>query len=191
MTLPVIISCVDIESVNSQIEKAAFENSANNKGTFKVFRNNFQFKIQNCLDKIGRNDFDYLQCLIDENSKFNCYNYNNTEEKAYCCNRVFNYECMKKYLTSKCGVSKQEVDNNDEEHFAFWNNFNFSDVPHPCIGGRQQSENYCFSDNNTPQTGLIAKLMEIITASTGSSFALVCSIPLQLTVLFVTILMVF
>ena len=134
ITVSMLISCIDIGSVSLQIEKAVFKKAANNKGMLKTFGNNFQSKGHYCLDKIGYNNPDYIQCLIDESSKLKDDNIN---EKGECCDRVLNYECMKKFLTSECGVSKQEVDSHDEEHFAFWNHLNIPEVPHNCSGGRQ------------------------------------------------------
>ena len=101
----------------------------------------FLEKLYNCYNKIS-NDSDYNKCVSDETSKTQL-NDSYADTKSQCCNRVVNYNCMKESLTSKCDVSKFDVQKNDEIHFKYWNAASFPGVSGKCDGGAKESIKYC------------------------------------------------
>lgn len=138
LALPMLICCYDIGLVGQMAAKLAHDNLVAGKTD-----EDFKTKIVNCASKVA-NTNDYMQCLETEVGKMHGIE-NGTEPKAQCCGRVVSYICMKKFLTSKCGVSKEEVESHDDEHFNFWNDLNVPNFPGHCKGGKQKSIDYCHS----------------------------------------------
>lgn len=102
----------------------------------------FLQKFKECINKIGTNDNDYNNCLKDETSKMGL-SHPYVDKKSQCCSRLVNYNCMKKSLISKYGVSKENVQKYDQTHFNYWNGAPFPGVPGKCYGEAQDSIKYC------------------------------------------------
>ena len=186
LALPLTISGYSLHKMNPSfvMDKAAENIASNRSGIISILDDDFKTKLMSCIVKEAQAS-DYKQCLENEAVKIRGIS-GPSDPKLQCCARVANYECMKKFLTSACGVSKEEVDSHDDEHFNFWNDFEIPQYPHHCSGGRSYSENYCFSDSvgSTTQSGTTPSTKAITTVRTGSSSAKAYSIPLQLTLLF-------
>ena len=151
LALPSLICCYfDLSSVNIQLDVTAQ----------KMDANNFNNTILYCINLIRINDLDYNRCLRDESSKVKEI-HNENEPKAQCCGRVVNYICMKKFLTSRCGVPKTQVDENDDVHFKFWNNLNIPGYPNRCSGGTKDSIKYCHNGVEKVSFNVILQLANI------------------------------
>ena len=106
-----------------------------------ISETDFLNKLYSCYNKTS-NDNDYNKCLKDETSKMGL-NHPYTDTKSQCCSRVANYNCMKESLTSKCDVSKVDVQKHDSVHFQYWNTASFPGVPGKCSDGAEESIKYC------------------------------------------------
>ena len=140
LALPMLICCYDIGLVGQTAAKLAHDNLVAGKTD-----EDFRTKIISCATKVA-NTNDYMQCIRTEAEKVHGIK-NSTEPKVQCCVRVINYICMKTFLTSKCSVSKEEVESHDDEHFNFWNDLNVPDVHGHCKSGKQKSIDYCHSND--------------------------------------------
>ena len=193
LALPLTISGYSLPEMDPIIimNKAAENIGLNGSGIIKMQNDDFKTKLLSCIVKEA-NANDYKQCLKDEAAKVHGIT-GPSDPKAQCCARVVNYECMKTFLTSACGMSKEEVDSHDDEHFNFWNDFDIPQVPGHCSGGRKDSENYCFSNSvgSSTETVTIPQTKATTTVPGGSSSALLYSISLQVTVLFLLYLFAF
>ena len=56
---------------------------------------------------------------------------------------MINFQCWKQLLTSKCEIPKDQVDNNDDVHFNYWNNRQENDAPGNCTEGKDESLKTC------------------------------------------------
>ena len=104
-----------------------------------ISEDEFLIELEKCTNKTGLNDSHYNDCLNNETLKMG---WNNTEGKSSCCIRVVNYICMKESLTSKCGVSKEDVQKYDKIHFNYWNK-QLPEITGECNGAVQESIEYC------------------------------------------------
>lgn len=184
-TLPMLINCLEIGPVSLQLEKAVHK-LANDRSALKT--DDFESKIKDCIKSIPEDDPGYHQCLSDESDKLKGIS-SKYDPKLQCCARMMNYSCMKYFLTMFCEVPKEQVDQNLDALFNYLNNVNVPGYPNHCNGNRQESLNYCFSTDANPST--IKSITTPKTDSTDSSSALICNIPLQLTVLLVLYLFYF
>lgn len=186
LTLPMLINCLDIGSVRLQFEKAIHK-SANDRSVLKT--GDFESKIEDCINKIPKNDPGYHQCISDKFDELHGIS-SEYDPKLQCCTRMTNYKCMKYFLTMFCEVPKEEVDQNLDVLFSYLNNVNVPGYPNHCKGNRQESLNYCFSTDSSSSTTESVTTPKT-TGSPDSSSALACNIPLQLTFLFVLYLFCF
>ena len=191
LALPLTISGYSLLKMNPSfvMDKAAENIASNGSGIISTLDDDFTTKLKLCIVKEAQAS-DFKQCLENEAVKIRGIS-GPSDPKIQCCARVISYECMKKFLTSACSVSKEEVDSHDDEHFNFWNDVDVPQYPHHCSGGRSYSENYCFSDSvgsttqsGTTHSGTTPSTKATTTVRTGSSSAKAYSIPLQLTLLF-------
>ena len=60
-----------------------------------------------------------------------------------CAGRLVNFKCFRNLLTTKCGVSKEEVELNDDEHYNYWNNLDIFYLSSKCFGGKQEALEHC------------------------------------------------
>ena len=138
-----VLTIINFGLVNLRINKAA-KRIAKVNLVDRTMYEEFATKVLNCMTKISQLDY-YTQCLKDESTKLKGITPNSP--KFSCCARVINYVCMKSFLTPKCNVPKEEVENHDEEHFKLWNNIDSPGYPYHCSDGSQKSINYCHSNS--------------------------------------------
>lgn len=75
----------------------------------------FELIIENCFLKLNPLDADVFTCLSENQCKIGV-------EDLACCIRVVQYKCMKIWLTTKCNLTQEFVQKNDEQHFNLWKN---------------------------------------------------------------------
>lgn len=145
LVLPSLIFCDDLEvnkirqaAYSSAYPKPKTENVANQIMEASYFRN----AISACVHKIGTFDSDYNKCLKYE-AKFVIGIFSENDAKAQCCGRVINFICMKKILTSRCGVPEKAVKMYNDVHFKYWNDLSISNYPNNCNVGSNESIAYC------------------------------------------------
>ena len=102
---------------------------------------NFESVIEKCIDKVGYNNQDYLNCYTRLFNKTEITDPNDT--KISCCNRMVQFQCWKEILTSKCSVSEDQVKKNDDVHYNYWNNKEYADKPEKCSGGKDELLELC------------------------------------------------
>lgn len=106
--------------------------------------NDFISKLGHCILKVT-NSPDFIQCLDDESHMLKGIS-SPSDPKISCCTRVMNFKCMRKFLTSQCHVSREEVERNSEQHFNFWNEADVNGYPTQCTqSGYEATIRYCSS----------------------------------------------
>ena len=107
-----------------------------------------QSKLIKCVYKFWYNDTDFLNCSDVLGEKTGIMS--DEDQRFPCCRRVIYFKCWETLLTTKCNVSKEEVEKNDDLQFKFWN-----DAPHPkykghCEGDKTNSLKLCnLADNGS------------------------------------------
>ena len=109
--------------------------------------NSFDGKLERCIRKISfLLDNDYLNCTknyVYAISKGKSLNSMFRQEFIDCCAaRMVNFKCFRTLLTTKCKVSEEEVLENDDQHFNYWNNLDIPKYNGRC-GEKQQTLRYC------------------------------------------------
>ena len=117
-------------------------------------------KLAFCIYKVTDNG-DYIGCLEEEAELLKGMS-SPSDPKISCCSRVMNLKCMKKYLTSDCGVTREEVERNNEEHFKFWNEADVEGYPHLCSQGSEESIRYCHSGTSKVTWSLMLQFAVIL-----------------------------
>ena len=115
--------------------------------------NSFSDKLERCVRKVFlSSDDDYKYCM--GNYAFavskNMHMTSGLQDQVLdcCATRMLNFKCFRTLLHSKCGISKEEVMENDDEHFNFWNNLKIP-THHGKCGEKQQSLRYCNLDDDS------------------------------------------
>ena len=97
----------------------------------------FQKVVENCVLKLGVFDPDYYKCIGQLSFKTNYLD-------IQCCGgRLMNYKCFRTLLTTKCNVSKEKVQLNDDQHYNYWNDLKVPYLSGKCSGGRQEALEHC------------------------------------------------
>ena len=136
----------------------------------------FELIIENCSLKLKPLDPDVFTCLSENQCKIG------TEDLA-CCIRVVQYKCMKIWLTTKCNVTFEVVEKNDEEHFNLWKKM-YLGFEGNCTGNSKESLKHCnlidemsnIDGTSMYKSGLtiVLQLTIIICFVFGSIFILTC-----------------
>ena len=154
LALPMLNCCDDFKLLSLDINKEAIISKVNL--VTRTMNDDFSTKLEECVNTIiGNYNDEYMLCFQTEGAKIDGI-YNSSEPKAQCCARVVLYICTKPFLTSKCNMTKEEVESHDEEHFNIWNNLNVTEYPLHCSGGRQKSIDFCYSDNSNTNFELVS-----------------------------------
>ena len=140
LALPLAISASSLREMEFYLTIDNFASNASSS-LIRTKDDGFLTKVISCAGKVIKTP-EFLQCGKDEAAKVHGA-YSKDDPKTQCCVRVIMYECMKKFLVSNCDVTQQEVDNHDDEHFKFWNDFSIPKVPLHCTGNRTESLAYC------------------------------------------------
>ena len=82
-------------------------------------------------------DPDYYKCVYALAMKINYI------DLQCCAGRLINFKCFRTFLTTKCGISKEEVERNDDQHYDYWNNLKIFYLSGKCSGGRQEALEHC------------------------------------------------
>lgn len=119
--------------------------------------NDFKGTILDCIIQVGISDPDYKSCINDLMSTINL------NDLECCVARMSNFKCFRKLLVTKCGVSNEQVEQNDDTHFNYWNNLKIPYFHGKCDGEKQESLKYCkivdeFNDVNNDKS-LLKKLL--------------------------------
>lgn len=140
-------SLLEMNSIDFGVHKVAHQIGLNASAAMKKpadLTYDFITEMMECITKIGgASNPEYQQCLKEQAKKLKDVKPDPNDPKLQCCIRVMNYECMKIFLSSKCGMSQDQVDQHDDENYKFWNDLNDTTFPHHCKGNRQQSLAYC------------------------------------------------
>lgn len=99
----------------------------------------FDSVVEQCKKKVNWIEPDVFACLSENYYKIGT-------EDIPCCIRVAQYKCMKTFLTTKCNVTKEEVEKNDEDHFNYWNNLDMA-YKGNCTGNSEESLQHCNLNN--------------------------------------------
>lgn len=115
--------------------------------------NSFNDKLERCVRKVFlSSDDDYKYCMGNYAfavSKSMHMTSRLQDQVLDCCAaRMLNFKCFRTLLHSKCGISKEEVMENDDEHFNLWNNLRIP-TRHGKCGEKQQSLRYCNLDDDS------------------------------------------
>ena len=151
-----LISCYNL--VNLGIEKV-IQKSSNE--VIQMNTKDFISDLEKCVDEITFDDAEYLNCY---NELINKTGILNSEDmlfinKTSCCNRMVKFQCWKQLLTSQCHVPKDQVENNDDVHFNYWNNFQDNETPEKCYFDKERSLEYCRLNSGASITWNITLLL--------------------------------
>lgn len=104
----------------------------------------FTSKLGHCIWRVSKSP-DFIQCLEDESQLLKGIS-SPSDPKISCCTRVMNFKCMRKFLTSQCHVSREEVERNSEQHYNFWNEFDVDGYSTRCSQTSHEAAiRYCSS----------------------------------------------
>lgn len=122
----------------------------------------FELIVGNCYMKLEPLDPDVFTCSTENHCKIG------THDLA-CCIRVVQYKCMKIWLITKCNVTKENVEKNDEEHFNLWRNM-FLGFKGNCTGNSTESLEHCnLNDEASSGTSSTPKTSSTTTVPISSS----------------------
>lgn len=149
--LPLLISCYDLGSISLRMEQEI--KKINDKPAELLYRNDFESQLISCIYKVDPRDPDVLSCLYDN---WNRTGINTPNHYKYgCCIRMVNFQCWKKFLTTKCGMTKEEVEWNDDNHYYFWNNLNVTDLSNCHYLTKEQALRQCNLNDGDYYTTMI------------------------------------
>lgn len=151
--LPLLISCYDLGSISLRMKQEI--KKMNDKPAELLYGNDFESQLASCIVKVGLRDPDVSSCFNDNWKRTGINSPNHY--KFGCCIRVVNFKCWKQLLTTKCNMTKEEVErNDDDDYYYFWNNLNVTDLSDCYYLTKEQALRQCNLNDDDYYTTMLS-----------------------------------